>query len=83
MRIIFRLVEFSGGVSTDNVVLRHEQFQLYLDAFPMLVALFALNVVHPGMVLKGPDSAFPSIKFRWWRRSALDTVELSSTDRVG
>ncbi|KAH6869515.1 RTA1 like protein-domain-containing protein [Thelonectria olida] len=85
IRIIFRLVEFSQGVSTSNVILRHEQFQLYLDAFPMLVAVILLNLVHPGMVLKGPESAFPSVKVEWWhgRSMAFETVELSSTERTG
>jgi hypothetical protein len=45
-------------MARQNVVFRHEEFQLYLDAFPMLVALVMLNVVHPGQVLKGPGSNF-------------------------
>ncbi|KAM5342899.1 hypothetical protein ACJ41O_013865 [Fusarium nematophilum] len=55
VRIIFRLVEFGQGVSSSNVILRHEEFPLYLDALPMLIAVVALNMVHPGMVLKGPE----------------------------
>ena len=37
---------------------------LGLDGFPMVIALVALNAVHPGMVLQGPESSFP----RGWRR---------------
>ncbi|KAM0421377.1 hypothetical protein ACHAPT_010912 [Fusarium lateritium] len=84
VRIIFRLVEFSQGASTSNPILRHEEYQLYLDALPMLIALVVLNVVHPGMVLEGPDSSFPSVKTKWWhgRSAAFDTVELSSHERT-
>ncbi|EHK21678.1 uncharacterized protein TRIVIDRAFT_6014, partial [Trichoderma virens Gv29-8] len=63
-RIVFRFVEFSGGVSSSNEVLRHEGYQLYLDGLPMLLALVSLNLVHPGIVLKGPGSSLPSSKIR-------------------
>lgn len=64
-RIIFRFVEFSGDISSSNPILSNEAYQLGLDALPMFVALVVLNVVHPGMVLKGPESSFPP---RWKRR---------------
>jgi hypothetical protein len=32
-----------------------------LDAFPMLLAFVALNVMHPGYVLQGPDGDFPRL----------------------
>ncbi|KAH7467679.1 Hsp70/Hsp90 co-chaperone CNS1 [Fusarium oxysporum f. sp. albedinis] len=85
VRVIFRLVEFGGGANSNNVVLRHEEFQLYLDALPMLIALVLLNVVHPGQVLKGPCANFPSAKVKWWhgRSVAFETLELSSTHRSG
>ncbi|PKK53922.1 hypothetical protein CI102_1171, partial [Trichoderma harzianum] len=63
-RITFRLIEFSGGVSSSNEILRHEAYQLYLDALAMLLALASLNLVHPGIVLKGPGSSFPSSKIQ-------------------
>ncbi|KAJ4016155.1 hypothetical protein NW766_004345 [Fusarium irregulare] len=83
VRVVFRLVEFGGGANSNNVVLRHEEFQLYLDALPMFLALVMLNVVHPGKVLKGPGSDFPSAKVNWWhgRSVAFETLELSSTSR--
>ncbi|KAM0469164.1 hypothetical protein ACHAP7_010174 [Fusarium lateritium] len=85
VRVIFRLVEFGGGANSNNVVLRHEGFQLYLDALPMLLALVLLNVVHPGQVLKGSGAKFPSAKVKWWhgRSVAFETLELSSTHRSG
>ncbi|KAL2679255.1 hypothetical protein Neosp_010022 [[Neocosmospora] mangrovei] len=83
VRIIFRLVEFSQGVASSNVILRHEEFQLYLDALPMLIAVVVLNVVHPGMVLQGPESSFPPIRSKWWhgRSVAFETLELYSNER--
>lgn len=40
-------------------MLSNEIFPFMLDAFPMLLAFVALNVMHPGFVLKGPDGDFP------------------------
>lgn len=39
-------------------MLSHEEFVLCLDALPMLISLLLLNAVHPGTVLRGPDSEF-------------------------
>ncbi|KAJ6445102.1 RTA1 domain-containingprotein [Purpureocillium lavendulum] len=82
-RIIFRLIEFSQGVSSSNAILRHEAYQLYLDALPMLLAIAFLNIVHPGMVLKGPGSSFPSSRIRWWRgrSAAFEPLALQSLER--
>lgn len=66
VRILFRFVEFSGGVSASNPILADEAYQLGLDALPMLLALLILNAVHPGKVLKGPESSFPRTwPLRW------------------
>ncbi|KAH7150498.1 RTA1 domain protein [Dactylonectria estremocensis] len=61
VRIVFRLYEFSPGANTDNPILTHEDYALCLDALPMLFALVVLNVMHPGLVLRGPDSDFPRL----------------------
>jgi hypothetical protein len=63
--------------------LRHEAYQLYLDALPMLLALASLNLIHPGIVLKGPESSIPSTKIRWWkgRAAAFEPLALESFDR--
>ncbi|KAF7542950.1 hypothetical protein G7046_g10086 [Stylonectria norvegica] len=61
MRIIYRLVEFGPGVSSNNKILSNEAYPFGLDASPMLIALVLVNVVHPGFFLKGPDSDFPKI----------------------
>lgn len=57
--MIFRLVEFGGGASESNPILTNEAYQLGLDGFPMFIALLILNIVHPGLVLKGPESSYP------------------------
>jgi hypothetical protein len=65
MRIIFRLVEFSAGVDPEKNELPYkESYALGLDAFPMMLALLILAVVHPGLVLRGSESEFPSRKER-------------------
>ncbi|KAK4118503.1 hypothetical protein N657DRAFT_371230 [Parathielavia appendiculata] len=67
VRIVFRFVEFSGGVSASNPILANEAYQLGLDAFPMLIALLVMNAVHPGKVLIGPESSFPRTLPRRWK----------------
>jgi len=60
MRIIFRLVEYAGGLdATKNPIPYHEAYFLVLDCLPMLVCCFLVNVVHPGRVLVGENSEFP------------------------
>ncbi|KAI5463524.1 RTA1 like protein-domain-containing protein [Mariannaea sp. PMI_226] len=61
VRIIFRLCEFGPGVNDHNPILTHENYGFLLDAFPMLFALVLLNIVHPGLILQGPDSDFPHL----------------------
>jgi hypothetical protein len=65
MRIIFRLAEFSGGVDpASNSLPFKEEYALGLDAFPMVLAILILAIVHPGLVLNGEGSEFPSRKER-------------------
>ena len=62
-RIIYRLLEFSRGVDpSTNPLPFHEVYVLVLDAAPMLLAGIILSIIHPGMVLVGPESEFPSRK---------------------
>ncbi|KAH7350467.1 RTA1 like protein-domain-containing protein [Pyrenochaeta sp. MPI-SDFR-AT-0127] len=61
MRIIFRVVEFSGGMDPKvNQLPYKEGFALGLDAFPMALAVVLFALVHPGLVLKGSESELPS-----------------------
>ncbi|EWZ41528.1 RTA1 like protein-domain-containing protein [Fusarium oxysporum Fo47] len=61
IRIVYRLIEFGPGVNEHNQLLIHEEYPLGLDATPILIALVLLNIVHPGFVLRGPDSEFPKL----------------------
>ena len=56
LRIISRLVEYSSGF--DSYLATHEWFPYVFDAVPMLAALIALNALHPGRILRGPNSDF-------------------------
>jgi hypothetical protein len=80
VRIVFRFVEFSGGVSASNPILSNEAYQLGLDALPMLIALLIMNAVHPGKVLKGPESSFPRTWPRFWKGKSENGPELEGLD---
>ncbi|KAJ3949876.1 uncharacterized protein N0V96_001009 [Colletotrichum fioriniae] len=59
-RIIFRLVEFTGGMTPEeNPIPFTEAYAYALDAFPMMLALLILAIIHPGRVLQGTNSEFP------------------------
>ncbi|KAI9826697.1 MAG: hypothetical protein M1826_006579 [Phylliscum demangeonii] len=62
MRIIYRLVEYAKGAHPDNPLPFKEVYTYTLDAAPMLIAILLLCIVHPGMVMVGPASHFPSRK---------------------
>ncbi|KAL4896715.1 RTA1 like protein-domain-containing protein [Aspergillus ambiguus] len=68
VRIIFRLCQYSRGTDPNNPVLTHEFYEYVFDAVPMLLALLALNLIHPGMVLRGVGSEFPSVSWKEKRR---------------
>jgi hypothetical protein len=55
-RNIYRLIEFSSGVYSP--ITEHEWFAYVFDAVPMFFALVAFNVLHPGRILRGPNSDF-------------------------
>jgi RTA1 like protein len=48
-------------VNSNNPILRSENYTFVLDGFPMLLALLLLNVMHPGLVLRGPESEFAKL----------------------
>ncbi|KAL8794131.1 MAG: hypothetical protein Q9195_003316 [Heterodermia aff. obscurata] len=62
IRIIFRLAEYSKGLKSS--IPRHEAYQYVLDSTPMMIALLAFNVVHPGRIMAGKEADFPSRKER-------------------
>ncbi|KAI9754743.1 MAG: hypothetical protein M1815_005442 [Lichina confinis] len=61
VRIIFRIAEFAGGIKPSNPIPFNEEYSYALDAFPMMVALLILVIIHPGRTLVGPDSSFPRL----------------------
>lgn len=71
IRIIFRLVEFSAGITPDkNPIPFHEAYFMALDALPMLVAVILFNIVHPGRILQGEGSEFPKGPTRKEKKAA-------------
>ncbi|KAG9504856.1 hypothetical protein J7337_004835 [Fusarium musae] len=61
VRIIYRLIEFSGGMGQDNALVTHEVYFYILEAAPMFLALLAFNVIHPGRIMTGPNSDMPGL----------------------
>jgi len=57
IRIVFRLIEYSpaGNTSIPN----HEAYFYCLDALPMSVVVYLVNIIHPGTILVGPEAEFP------------------------
>ncbi|KAL8796587.1 MAG: hypothetical protein Q9182_007332 [Xanthomendoza sp. 2 TL-2023] len=62
IRIIFRLIEYSKGL--DSTIPNHEAYQYIFDTLPMFIALILFNVIHPGRIMPGAESDFPSRKER-------------------
>ena len=77
IRIIFRLIQFSGGHGTSNPLITNEGLFYALEAVPMLLALFSFNFVHPGKVLVGPAAEMPGFatmfKGMWRGRRGTQT----------
>ncbi|KAK5060073.1 hypothetical protein LTR84_009957 [Exophiala bonariae] len=61
VRIIYRLVEFSGGIEKGSVLTTREVYFYLLEAVPMLCALTCFAVCHPGRFMNGPGSDMPGI----------------------
>ncbi|KAI8679366.1 hypothetical protein NCS57_00214600 [Fusarium keratoplasticum] len=61
IRIIYRLIEFSGGMGEDNALVTHEIYFYLLEAVPMFLALLVFNFVHPGRIMTGPHSDMPGL----------------------
>lgn len=60
VRIIYRLIEFSGGYSSSNPIPYQEWYMYVFDGIPMAVAIVLWNFVPPGAVIQGPDAKMPS-----------------------
>ena len=57
VRIIFRLIQYSDGIL--STIPTHEVYFYCFEALPMSIAMWLLNVTHPGRSLIGPESEFP------------------------
>ncbi|KAJ7243549.1 RTA1 domain-containing protein [Mycena rebaudengoi] len=83
IRIFFRLIEFSAGREKDkNPLPFHEVYFYVFEAVPMLFALAAMNLVHPGSVLVGPDAEIPGLMtlLCGWRRKRNVGKEWNTLD---
>ncbi|KAL9032765.1 MAG: hypothetical protein Q9214_007822 [Letrouitia sp. 1 TL-2023] len=76
IRIIFRLIEYSQGL--DSTIPNHEVYQYIFDSLPMFIALVVFNVFHPGRIMAGKKSDFPSRKERknFVRRYSNDNISM-------
>ncbi|KAF7539256.1 hypothetical protein G7Z17_g12455 [Cylindrodendrum hubeiense] len=61
IRIIYRLIEFSGGMGQNNALTTHEAYFYALEAVPMVFAIGAFNVIHPGKIMTGSRSEMPGL----------------------
>ncbi|KAH8678857.1 RTA1 like protein-domain-containing protein [Tricladium varicosporioides] len=77
IRIIFRLVEYSEGLTSK--IPSHEVYQYTLDSLPMLIALVLLNVVHPGQVMRGKECDIPGRRQRKAMGSEKSAMPLSGS----
>ena len=55
------MIEYSRGTNPTNPPPFHEAYAYALDGLPMFLAIFILNIMHPGRVLVGPGSEFPKL----------------------
>jgi hypothetical protein len=62
VRIIFRLCEYSQGLS--STILQHEAYQYCLDSLPMFTALLILSIIRPGRIMPGQKRDIPNRKER-------------------
>lgn len=66
IRVLFRLIEFSGGFGVDNKLVHSEMYFYGFEAVPMLFVLGLWCVCHPGKYLRGPGSELESDWFVDW-----------------
>lgn len=85
VRIVYRLVEFSGGMGQDNPLTTHEAYFYVLEAVPMFLALVSFNIIHPGRIITGPHSDMPglvSLKNKFARRQGKELLDDRSDSEV-
>lgn len=81
VRILYRLIEFSGGLDDDSPLRTEEVYFFVFEAVPMFAAVAVFILSHPGRVISGPGSEMPGIfslikaimQRRKGRKQLLDT----------
>ena len=81
MRIIFRICEYAQGL--DSTIPNHEAYQYCLDSTPMLLALVVFNAVHPGRIMPGKASNWPSFMQRRRQRKQAKSRGVTVDYRSG
>ncbi len=81
LRIVYRIIEFSGGFGNKLTaeIVTHEAYQYGFDTLPMFLAIIIFHILHPGVVLEGPESQWPGRK----GRKAMRQEEGRINDRDG
>ncbi|KAF3009926.1 hypothetical protein E8E13_011019 [Curvularia kusanoi] len=59
VRIIYHLVEFSGGLDDTNPLPKNEPILYVLESTPMWLAILVWIIVHPGRFIHGQDAKMP------------------------
>ena len=59
IRIIYRLIEFSGGLDASNTLPSNEKALYVLESVPMWLAIVVWNIFHPGRFIHGADAKMP------------------------
>lgn len=70
-------------MDVNNPVLTHEVYEYVFDAVPMFLALGALHFVHPGMVLRGPETEFPRLSRREKKQMKREKKERKRRAKLG
>ncbi len=80
LRIIYRIVEFSGGFANAlaKTIETHGAYQYCFDTLPMFLAILLFHVLHLEKVLLRTDGKFSSQKER--REMQLEEIRLHEPD---
>ncbi len=73
IRCIYRTVELLGGWS--GYIITHEVYFACLDGLPMVIALIAFNIFHPGIYIKSENKIDPMDSFST-KANGMSTVRV-------
>jgi hypothetical protein len=79
IRCIYRTVELLGGWS--GYIITHEVYFACLDGLPMVIALIAFNIFHPGLYIKNEDKIDPLDSFST-KTNGVSTVPLETIEKI-